>query len=60
MVFMGIDSYLHTRNSGYTAIDTIVQNDRHCIFDLVHLAVYRSNAGSVFKVSKMRQQLSYA
>lgn len=60
MVFMGIDPYLHAGISNNTAVDTIVQKDGHYMFDLVHPALYCCNADGVRKMSKMRQQLSYA
>jgi len=60
MVFMGIDPYLHAGISNNTAVDTIVQTNGHFMFDLVHLALHCSNADGERKMSKMRQQLSYA
>jgi hypothetical protein len=60
MVFMGIDPYLCPGVGNNAAVYTIIQNDRHAIFDLAHLALYCGDADGMCKVSRMRQQLSYA
>jgi len=57
---MGNDSYLHSDISYNSTIDTILQIAKFYVFDLAYLALHCSNADGMFKVSKMRQQLSHA